>query len=458
MASTASIQEQVLLTMELIYLDIHVASLQGQKEPVADPAAGSPSNSTTPAPTTKATTNIFALTASRTLTSAHNALKAKKTQPALPLQRLLNLAKSHGWMLLSICCHSIHFVEAANSGTTTTDNDNFVHWHHLTTLIHQNALSLELFAKLRNLDWLSPIPADLRPRSGGKLSLRPQHHATRIYPYVISQQGNSVYHPRYKGQKQLDIPSSFYNPSTYHPPPHYQRQLDNDGACAVCNNSSQPCTCTLSHLLLNTQLPPLLELREYPPRGVGVRSLASIKAGTIIGQYIGEMRRLPAVPDSTYALHHVIGDRSVCIIDARVYGNWTRYMNHSCRPNVVFWSAAVGMQTCVLVKAVRDVGVFEEITVDYGNGYFGREGRVCRCGEGCRFGEGGGDDAGDGGERQGGGEAGKGKGRERRRWRAKGRGLAGDGEEGAEGEGEGGGGGRVFLPFYKSLCAVQRFF
>ncbi len=36
----------------------------------------------------------------------------------------------------------------------------------------------------------------------------------------------------------------------------------------------------------------------------------------------------------------------------------------------------------MVVQAVRDIEVFEEVTVDYGDGYW--RGRVCECGvEGC---------------------------------------------------------------------------
>ncbi|KKZ66554.1 hypothetical protein EMCG_07668 [[Emmonsia] crescens] len=390
--STEILQAQALLIMERIYLDIHLASLESQKISIDH-------KSTTP--------NTFEVTVERIVSSASKALKQKAVPCDLQLQRFVDLGKSLGWMLLSICSNSIHFVDAA-AAANNNDNDDKL-WKALYALIRSNAISIELFAKIRRLDWQRVIPPDLRPTYGGQLKVEPQD----AHPYVVKPDTKVIYHPKYKTQKQRNIPASFYSPPNFQPPPDLRRHPD-DGNCALCNNPKL-CNCVLR---LAEENPPLLELREYPERGIGVRSLRSIKAGTFIGQYVGEIRK-PPVLDSTYALHHSLRKRSIGIVDAAIYGNWTRYMNHSCRAGVIFVSAVVGEWAYVLVRTIRDIKMFEEITVDYGDGYFEPRERVCRCREeGCRF-----------------------KGRREGEGRKD---LSG--EEGAE-----------FLPLYKSLTAMQRF-
>ena len=66
-------------------------------------------------------------------------------------------------------------------------------------------------------------------------------------------------------------------------------------------------------------------------------------------------------------------------IDASQSADPLRYTNHSCRPNAVMRIR----QGRVEFYAMRDIGVGEEITVDYGETH--HEGRLrCRCGApGC---------------------------------------------------------------------------
>ncbi|PGH34146.1 hypothetical protein GX50_03015 [[Emmonsia] crescens] len=393
--STEILQAQALLIMERIYLDIHLAFLETQKNPTDH-------KSTTP--------NTFAATAGCILSSASEAMKQKAVPCDLQLRRFIDLGKSLGWMLLSICSNSTHFVDAASA--TNNDNDGKL-WKALYSLIRSNAISIELFAKIRGLDWQRVIPPELRSTYGGQLKVEPQD----VHPYVIKPDTKVIYSPKYKTQKQQNIPASFYSPPNFQPPPDLRRHPD-DGNCALCN-SPKLCNCVLQ---LAEENPPLLELREYPERGIGVRSLRSIKAGTFIGQYLGEIRK-PPVLDSTYALHHSLRNRSIGIVDAAIYGNWTRYMNHSCRAGVIFVSAVVGEWAYVLVRTIRDIKMFEEITVDYGDGYFEPRDRVCRCREeGCRFKEG-------------------------SEWERE-----GEGRNDLSGEG-----GAGFLPLYKSLTAMQHF-
>lgn len=67
-------------------------------------------------------------------------------------------------------------------------------------------------------------------------------------------------------------------------------------------------------------------------------------------------------------------------------GNFTRFINHSCRPNSQFerfyWR---GRERIVVVS--RGVAAGQEVTVDYSDRYWERLDKRCLCGEGCcRFG------------------------------------------------------------------------
>lgn len=66
-------------------------------------------------------------------------------------------------------------------------------------------------------------------------------------------------------------------------------------------------------------------------------------------------------------------------------GNFTRFINHSCRPNSQFqrfyWR---GIERILVVS--RGVPASSEITVDYSDSYWGKLRKNCLCGEaGCRF-------------------------------------------------------------------------
>ncbi|KAL2361704.1 hypothetical protein RJZ56_005386 [Blastomyces dermatitidis] len=357
------IKAQALLIMEQIYLDIHLASLESQNN-------SSEHMSTNP--------NTFAATASRTLSSVGEAMMNEDAPRDLQLQRFIDLGKSLSWMILGICSHSTHFIAAAAAG----DGDGDELWKELYTLIRSNDISIELFAEVRCLSWSLADPIAARLDKGGKLGVEEQD----TYPYVIDLAQKAIYHPKHFTRRQENITRSRFFRDVFDPSENLRRQ-PGDGNCAICT-SPQICECQLE---LAEEKHPLLELREYPDRGIGVRSLRSIKAGTFIGEYVGEIRDPAYRLGSTYGLHHTLHGRSIGVIDAAVYGNWTRYMNHSCRAGVVFVSTVVGDRACVLVRAIRDIEMFEEITVDYGDEYFMPRHRVCKCGEEvCRFKEGGG--------------------------------------------------------------------
>ena len=132
---------------------------------------------------------------------------------------------------------------------------------------------------------------------------------------------------------------------------------------------------------------PLVELRKYGVRGIGVRVLEPLPFGCIVDEYVGEVQPTDLGRESAYSygVTDLAPPRRRCEvynIDAVRKGNWTRFVNHSCVASCHFAQIVVGSELKVCIIAERDVEAFDELTVDYGMNYFGNEERpFCLCGE-----------------------------------------------------------------------------
>ena len=111
-----------------------------------------------------------------------------------------------------------------------------------------------------------------------------------------------------------------------------------------------------------------LQVRKSGVHGKGVFVVQPIKKGEAFIEYTGEviswpeaLRRHPhdpGQPDHTFYFH--LDDERV--IDGLVGGNASRWINHSCAPNV----EAEDDTGRVWLKALRHLKVGEELTFDYG--------------------------------------------------------------------------------------------
>ncbi|KAF2839017.1 SET domain-containing protein [Patellaria atrata CBS 101060] len=72
------------------------------------------------------------------------------------------------------------------------------------------------------------------------------------------------------------------------------------------------------------------------------------------------------------------GDFLMCL-DARYEGNWTRFINHCCDPNVEFRVERVGDGISEALKAVERIPAGTELWCDYGR-YYKFPGGGCKCG------------------------------------------------------------------------------
>ncbi|KAF2203937.1 SET domain-containing protein [Delitschia confertaspora ATCC 74209] len=72
-------------------------------------------------------------------------------------------------------------------------------------------------------------------------------------------------------------------------------------------------------------------------------------------------------------------EEPVCWINARWKGNVFRFLNHSCEPNAMFLLARCGDRRMMCVVATRRIEVGEQVTIDYGSGwYVGDEKCLCQ--------------------------------------------------------------------------------
>ncbi|KAI4282882.1 MAG: hypothetical protein L6R38_002603 [Xanthoria sp. 2 TBL-2021] len=302
-------------------------------------------------------------------------------------KRFASVKSAHGWMTLSILAHSESFRNACRTFDTPL-------WDQLMHDIAQNYVSLELFFKVRGLDWATPLRSVAHLIPGQEfvsyLQSQEKRELQNIYlqtphSYVVPKADGILQRPHYQSILHLNISSNTYDSKTFPVDPSIRTQ--NDGACENCGRSF--CDCEPSTCDKITR--PLTELIHCSAdKGIGVRTLQPIKAGDVLDEYVGELKRASTVADQTYAMeleglpagHPSRNDNNPILIDAQVYGNWTRYINASCNPSLKFAAARIGGKHRIMVVAIRDINTFEELTIGYGDNYWlGSDTKMCECHE-----------------------------------------------------------------------------
>ncbi len=111
-----------------------------------------------------------------------------------------------------------------------------------------------------------------------------------------------------------------------------------------------------------------IQVRLSGVHGKGVFAVAPIAKGEVIIEYVGEiidwseaLRRHPHDPqDPNHTFYFHIDDGRV--IDAKVGGNSSRWINHACAPNC----EADEVDGRIFIKALRALRPGEELFYDYG--------------------------------------------------------------------------------------------
>lgn len=173
--------------------------------------------------------------------------------------------------------------------------------------------------------------------------------------------------------------------------------------CARCETTDS-CHCSYLKLWLELtwDIPNNFTIEPTLGKGMGLFSRRKFGANAVLGEYTGSLvPRDPTRPDedTQYVTDICIGKahltkgralaaqsrQAKCWIDAAHTGSIFRFLNHSCDCNAQFWSQRVGMRRrVVMVSTTRPIAAGEEITIDYGEGYW-KAGEVCYCGsKNCR--------------------------------------------------------------------------
>ena len=111
-----------------------------------------------------------------------------------------------------------------------------------------------------------------------------------------------------------------------------------------------------------------IQVRRSGIHGKGVFALRPLRKGEVVIEYTGEiitwreaLRRHPHDPkDPNHTFYFHIDDKHV--IDAKVGGNFARWINHACSPNC----EADEDDGRVFIKTLRTIAPGEELFYDYG--------------------------------------------------------------------------------------------
>ncbi|KAK4791272.1 hypothetical protein SAY86_031685 [Trapa natans] len=163
------------------------------------------------------------------------------------------------------------------------------------------------------------------------------------------------------------------------------------------------CSCSkgCSNRTLQNGVQVKLEVFKTEKKGWGLRAGEAILRGTFICEYAGEVideiegderrsRYGRGGSNYLYDINSQINDMSRLIegevryvIDSTKYGNVSRFINHSCSPNLVNHQVLVESMDCqrahIGLYANRDITVGEELTYDYRYELLPGEGQSCYC-------------------------------------------------------------------------------
>lgn len=131
----------------------------------------------------------------------------------------------------------------------------------------------------------------------------------------------------------------------------------------------------------------LIQIVEYPPFpdepnvvNRGVRALRPFDIDSIIGEYTGVLTPHVYDPDSEicdntylFALYDQARGNYIANVSARMYGNWTRFINHTedeGKQNVRFRHEYILNRLRVVVVTIKKIEFGEEILGHYGRNYF----------------------------------------------------------------------------------------
>ncbi|XP_073404886.1 histone-lysine N-methyltransferase EHMT2 isoform X3 [Dendrobates tinctorius] len=160
-----------------------------------------------------------------------------------------------------------------------------------------------------------------------------------------------------------------------------------------CN---QACACwqTCKNRVVQSGIKVRLQLYRTAKMGWGVRALQTIPQGSFICEYVGELisdAEADVREDDSYLFDLDNKDGEVYCIDARYYGNVSRFINHLCEPNLIPVRVFMSHQDLRFPRIAffsgREIRAGEELGFDYGDRFWDIKSKyfTCQCGsERCK--------------------------------------------------------------------------
>ncbi|MCJ1378302.1 hypothetical protein MMC17_001399 [Xylographa soralifera] len=234
----------------------------------------------------------------------------ERSGPDRKLRRAMfrwHLVADYSIMMLSMLAFSGYFRTIVEQGSEDM-------WALIWPKIQENHESIEYFAKSRGLRWKDLLeqyhdftvyvgivqtlgekfPEDevpiehphtrVVPPSGGKLRVPTSTQAPEKAQIVIEE---NIFDEELWRDATYPRPPTWPGMWPYHFNPITRIPLiDYDEHCECCG-SNILCACQVKDFKKHSE--PLLELRDYEGRGVGVRTLQFIERGTILAEFLGEI-------------------------------------------------------------------------------------------------------------------------------------------------------------------------
>ncbi|TKY70507.1 Histone-lysine N-methyltransferase SUVR5 [Spatholobus suberectus] len=167
-----------------------------------------------------------------------------------------------------------------------------------------------------------------------------------------------------------------------------------------CNHMCR-CNRSCPNRVLQNGVRVKLEVFKTEKKGWAVRAGEAILRGTFVCEYIGEVLDVQEACDrlKRYGTEHcsyfynidarvndmsrLIEGQAQYVIDATKFGNVSRFINHSCSPNLVNHQVLVESMDCerahIGLYASRDIALGEELTYDFQYDLVPGEGSPCLC-------------------------------------------------------------------------------
>ncbi|KAB0789966.1 hypothetical protein PPYR_15746 [Photinus pyralis] len=162
-----------------------------------------------------------------------------------------------------------------------------------------------------------------------------------------------------------------------------------------CN---QLCSCnalTCNNRVVQYGVTQRFQLYKTESMGWGIRTICNIPKGTFVCEYIGEIItdvEADQREDDSYVFDLDSRDSESFCIDAGRYGNFARFINHSCDANLVPLRVFFEHQDLrfphIAFFAIRDISAEEELSFDYGEKFWivKYKSFTCKCGvPSCKY-------------------------------------------------------------------------